>query len=169
MTSTNEILVSGIGPRPEEPVSHILSGMVALASFITATPLAVAGLFGALPAPASLLSAVVAVVGLVSFLRLRPAQTGYEHSLADWERRQENEAKRVRQARLNFLSERDVEMPSDDVDALFPDALRAEDGLVAMSQGVVNGKATMLALHQRDGELVLTGTDGQELRPLVAA
>jgi hypothetical protein len=79
------------------------------------------------------------------------------------------EGDRVDAACRAFLHERGVEMSADEMDEFIPVDTPSEEGLVSISQGVLGGNVVKLALYYRDGELVLTGTDGQELRPLVAA
>lgn len=79
------------------------------------------------------------------------------------------EGDRVDAACREFLSERGVEMSADEMDEFIPVDAPSEEGLVSISQGVIGDNVLQLALYYRDGELVLTGTDGQELRPLVAA
>lgn len=76
------------------------------------------------------------------------------------------ESERLTSARTNFLAQRSVEIAPNDVRGFWPDEQPTEDGLVSMAQGIVGENATTVALHWRDGNPVLTGTDGQELRPL---
>lgn len=79
------------------------------------------------------------------------------------------EGDRVDAACRAFLHERGVEMSADEMDEFIPVDTPSEEGLVSISQGALGGNVVKLALYYRDGELVLTSTDGQELRPLVAA
>ncbi len=166
MTSTNDILVADIGPRPTDFVGW---GPLCFALFVICAPITLTVAMTGGPVPLVVIGSAVCLAAVARALFDIPAYLRYEDSVQEWKGKRKKESKRVRHARLDFLSERGVEVPSAEVNGLFPDTLRVKDGLVAMSQGVVDGKATMLALHQRDGELVLTGTDGQELRPLVAA
>lgn len=159
MTTTNDVLLSDSKNEPEATLMLALVSLIAFPALVL--------LSGFLMSAASEGGSVLLSVFGGAILLLAIAVVFYAHQRWLWRHR--NLCERAHQARLDFLSERGVEVPGDTVDELFPASLQAEDGLIAMAQGMVAGKASTLAMHQRDGELILTGTNGRVLRPLVVA